>query len=424
MKGFGETTMKLNKLTVAVTLAAALGTTSAFAEKLGENLLGDRFIVHAKPGALADLKQAMLTAGATVNLELNSISALAATITPENYELLKGNKSIASIEVDAKRFFAPIGETTPMAVEPASHLDDFGYFGDTDFIPWGIEAVQALEVAPNANNPRTVCVIDSGYYLGHPDLQTDNVTGEDEGAGSWYEDGLGHGTHVSGTLSAQEGNDGVVGVLPDGTTNLHIVRLFNDNGNFVYASGLIGAINDCADAGAHVINMSLGGSLETNAEKKGFEQIRKRGVLMIAAAGNDGNATHSYPASYDSVVSVAAVDRSLNLADFSQYTSQVELSGPGVNVISTVPGGFSVFNGTSMATPHVVGVAALVWSHYPNCSSYDIRDALRSTAMDLSASGRDYNSGFGMVQAKDAMDYLAANECSGNPCRGNECRVD
>ena len=416
--------MKLNKLTVAITLAASLGTTSAFAEKLGENLLGARFIIHAKQGTLADLKQAVIASGATVNIELDNISALAATITPENYELLKGDKSIASIEIDAKRYFAPVGDLIPMSVTPENHLDDLGYFGDTDFIPWGIEAVQAMEVSPNVNNPRTVCVVDTGYNLGHPDLQTGNVTGEDEGAGSWYIDGFGHGTHVTGTIAAKGGNGGVVGILPDSSANLHIVKVFSASGQFIYASGLVGAVSDCADAGAHVINMSLGGSLESNAVRKGFEQVRKQGVLMVAAAGNGGRATHSYPASYDSVVSVAALQRTLDPASFSQFTSQVELAGPGVNVISTVPGGFAVSNGTSMASPHVAGVAALVWSHFPSCSSYDIRDALRSTAMDLTGAGRDYNTGYGMVQAKDAMDYLAANGCTGAPCRGHECRVD
>jgi len=173
-----------------------------------------------------------------------------------------------------------------------------------------------------------------------------------------------------------------------------------------------------------VVNMSLGGVLDTNAERKGFEQIRDRGVLMVAAAGNGGSATHHYPASYDSVVSAAAVARSLNPASFSEYSSQVELSGPGVDVISTVPGGYSVFNGTSMATPHIAGVATLVWSHFPNCSSYDIRNALRASAKDLASAGRDYNTGYGLVQAKDALGYLAANGCTGAPCHGNECRVD
>ncbi|WP_196141183.1 S8 family peptidase [Aliikangiella sp. G2MR2-5] len=417
--------MKLNKIAVAVTMAAGLSVLPVSAAKLGENLMGDRFIIHAKSGQMEALKQALVDAGVTINVEMNSISAISATINPSAYQALRGNKNIAEIEIDAKRYFATQGNPEVKSIAPESHLDDYGNWGDTDFIPWGIEAVQGMEVSPDANNPRTVCIVDTGYDLGHWDLQAEKVSGDSEGAGDWFEDGHGHGTHVAGTIAAKGGNSGVVGMIDDSSANLHIVRVFDSGGGFVYASDLVGAVNDCAAAGAHVVNMSLGGILHTKAEARGFEKLRKSGVLMIAAAGNDGNATHNYPASYDAVMSVGAVARSLDVASFTQYTSQVEIAGPGVNVISTYPGGYhAVMAGTSMATPHVVGTAALVWSHFPQCSNWDIRNALRQTAMDVGAAGKDYYSGYGMVQAKDAIDYLSANGCSGQTCKGNECKVD
>lgn len=135
-------------------------------------------------------------------------------------------------------------------------------------------------------------------------------------------------------------------------------------------------------------------------------------MLHIAAAGNGGNSSLSYPASYDAVVSVAAVDSSESKASFSQYNSQVEIAGPGVGVNSTWNNGaYRSISGTSMATPHVSGVAALVWSQFPQCTAKQIRNVLNATAKDKGQAGRDTSYGHGIVQAKAAVDYLTANGC-------------
>jgi subtilisin family serine protease len=403
--------------------------------------------------------------------------------------------------------------------------------------PYGIEMVQADLVSDAAAGTRTVCIIDSGYDMGHPDLQTAGVTGvNDAGTGTWYTDENGHGTHVAGTIAALSNGEGVVGVMPNGNVNLHIVKVFSASG-WAYSSSLMAAAEQCADYGANVINMSLGGTRANRTEERAFAQLNAAGILSIAAAGNDGNTRDSYPASYDSVVSVAAVDANEQHASFSQQTAQVELAGPGVSVLSSVPrgmgekvslsvGGVAVeatsmegtarvensgalancgigdttcndavgkvcliergvisfaekvqaceagggvgaivynnepgmvlgtlgtyqssipavgisdtdgatllnqlganttvgvvdsdwafFDGTSMATPHVAGVAALVWSHHTACSNDDIRNALAATAKDLGATGRDTLYGHGLVQAKAAVDYLTANGCGGS----------
>ena len=152
---------------------------------------------------------------------------------------------------------------------------------------------------------------------------------------------------------------------------------------------------------------------------------------MVAAAGNDGSAYSStdpmsYPASYNAVMSVAAVDSSKNLASFSQKNSQVEIAGPGVDVLSTYPegtgqqGNYGTMSGTSMASPHVAGVAALVWSHHPTCSAQEIRNVLNTTAQDLGAAGRDVKFGYGLAQSKDAIDYIDANGCDGSGGGGGD----
>lgn len=207
---------------------------------------------------------------------------------------------------------------------------------------------------------------------------------------------------------------GVIGVLPSAQADVHIVKIFNDAGNWTYASDLIDGIQSCKDAGAKVVNMSLGGSSSSQTEQTAMTNFYNSGMLLIAAAGNAGNTSLSYPASYNAVVSVAAVDSNRNLASFSQRNAQVELAGPGVAVNSTWNnGGYNSISGTSMASPHVAGVAALVWSNHPQCTAAQIRSALQVTAQDRGTAGRDNSFGFGIVQAKAAVDYLTANGCSG-----------
>lgn len=328
---------------------------------------------------------------------LKSVKSSVLELNPRQLKAMVSDPEVQYIEVDQKRHLFDV--ITPMAQST----------------PYGITMVQANLVSDaNAANTK-VCVIDTGYTLSHPDLPNSGVSGfAFSGHGNWSSDGNGHGTHVAGTMVALNNADGVVGVLPSAQADVHIVKIFNDAGNWTYASDLIDGIQSCQDAGAKVVNMSLGGGSSSQAEQTAMANFYNSGMLLIAAAGNGGNTSLSYPASYDAVVSVAAVDSSRNLASFSQRNSQVELAGPGVSVNSTWNnGGYNSISGTSMASPHVAGVAALVWSNHPECTAAQIRSALQATAQDRGTAGRDSSFGFGIVQAKTAVDYLTANGCSG-----------
>jgi serine protease len=334
--------------------------------------------------------------GARVQRTLNKQGAMAAMLTEQAKQQLMANSDVEYIEEDPRRHL--MAESTP----------------------YGIGMVQANQVSDGLTANRKVCIVDTGYDINHEDLISNGVTGNDNDGngndtGNWYNDGNGHGTHVAGTIAALGSNGkGVVGVNPSGNLGLHIVKVFNDSGNWAYGSDLVAAVNQCVNAGSDVISMSLGGGASSTTERNAFASALNSDVLSIAAAGNSGNSSLSYPASYDEVVSVAAVDSSGNRASFSQYNSQVEIAAPGVSVNSTYPGNsYRSLSGTSMATPHVSGVAALVWSHYTSCSAAQIRSALNATAEDRGSAGRDTRYGWGIVKAKAAYDYLA-NGCDGD----------
>lgn len=343
-------------------------------------------------------QQVLQKANVNALSHLKSVHASVAELTPKQLKLLQANPDVEYIEEDHKRYLMDV--ITPMA----------------QTTPYGITMVQANQVSDGSAGNIKSCVIDTGWTSGHEDLQSSGVTGYSfSGHGNWYQDGNGHGTHVAGTMVALNNNSGVVGVIGSGQAGVHIVKIFNNSGNWTTASNLITAIQSCKDAGAKVVNMSLGGGSSNQTENTAMNNFYNGGMLLVAAAGNDGNTSFSYPASYNAVVSVAAVNSSGALASFSQRNSQVEISGPGVGVNSTWNnGGYNSISGTSMASPHVAGVAALVWSNHPQCTPAQIRNALNATAEDRGTAGRDTSYGWGIVKAKAAHDYLTNNGCDGS----------
>ncbi|WP_036206520.1 S8 family serine peptidase [Novilysobacter arseniciresistens] len=484
-------------------LAMALGSSAAVATDAPDP---DRVWVKFKPGTKAQVARALRGAGGQVHHTFDSLDAFAVSLPPQALQGIRNNPNVELVEPDAPRY-------------PASQTR-----------PYGIDMVQAPQVWSGGvtGDGITTCIIDSGIHAAHEDFQGLNLAGGYPS--DWNTDTCGHGSHVAGTIAAQDNASGVVGVNT-GNNSLYIVKVFDgETCGWSYSSDLVDAANRCAAAGAKVINMSLGGSFSSQTEATAFQNLYDNGVLSIAAAGNDGNTRHSYPASYNSVVSVAAVDQNKVVADFSQQTDQVELAAPGVGVLSTVPqvsatasvdgasyivsglefthqgsasgalvngglctsagswagkvvlcergdisfadkvnnvyagggaaaviynnaaGGFSgtlgtagpaipavsmsqadgqylvanklgvngtvstvpdnqgngyaYYDGTSMATPHVAGVAALVWSANPTWSNQQVREALAVTAQDLGAAGRDNAYGWGLVQAKAALDEL------------------
>jgi serine protease len=490
-------------------LAATFAVTApAIAEEENDN----RYIVQFRDfsGAAAAIRGA----GGVTAIELPNHNAIAAYLPEQALHGLQNNPNVLLIERDARRYL--MSQTTP----------------------YGIPMVQADLLAATNAGACTVCIIDSGYQVAHEDLQSSKVTGtNDSGTGNWYEDSCGHGTHVAGTVAALNNSLGVVGVVGNGSVNIHIEKVFNGTDcKWAYSSGLVQALDRCrakvsGTSQKLIVSMSLGGSLSSTTENNAFANAYNAGVLSIAAAGNDGSTRKSYPASYSSVISVGALDSNKQIASFSQKNDAVELAAPGVSVLSTVPwksssfsvggaaymagnldgsarkdvtgtmvtgglcdsqsstwsgrivlcergvisfadkvnnvrlsggigaviynnvsggfagtlngtstipgvsiskedgdiaktkagssstivnstgtgSGYEAWDGTSMATPHVAGVAALVWSNHPSKTNAEIRSALQQSAEDLGSAGKDNSYGYGLVRAKAAVDLLAGS---------------
>jgi len=299
----------VNALCASVALAMA---GSVFAANPDSNRVIVKFSPNKSSGGMAALR----AAGGKVHHEFNDLQAAAATIPPQALNGLRNNPNIQFIEVDQPRY--------PMAQS----------------VPYGTTMVQAPEAwaAGGDGSGILVCVIDSGVNSTHEDI--DGITGGYPTG--WNSDTCGHGTHVAGSVGASNNTTGVVGVAPN--VSFYFVQVFSGSScAWSYSSTLIDAANRCAQQGTAqgkrvVINMSLGGGGASTTEQNAFQSLYDSGnVLSIAAAGNDGNSTMSYPASYSSVVSIAAVDSAKAKADFSQYNSAVELSAPGVDILSTMP---------------------------------------------------------------------------------------
>jgi len=295
-----------------------------------------RVLVQFQPGTRGAVEKTLKGVGADFHYAFDELDAFAVTVPAAALNGLTKNPNVLLVEEDAPRFPIGIEKSGAAAVAAAE--------GQT--VPYGVDMVQARDVwdanrdgavdsgAPTGAN-RKICIIDSGFYTGHEDLQGVSVSGYN-GNLPWSVDGSGHGTHVSGTIAAMNNALGVIGVTP-GTVQVYMVRVFGDDGTWAYSSTLIDAANRCSTAGANIISMSLGGSIKSKTEERAFNTHYSNGILSIAAAGNEGTTALSYPASYSSVVSVAAIDANKLVADFSQKNSAVELAAPGVAVLSTVP---------------------------------------------------------------------------------------
>lgn len=378
--------------------------------------------------------------GGKIKYSYSIVNAVAAQVPESSLNGLARNPHVTSIDIDDQVYAVDI------------ELDN----------SWGVKHIKSGDVHATYSNKGMgvkIGIIDSGINYYHPDLN-DNFDPANLGYDFYYYDYdpmdvYGHGTHVAGTACAEDNDNGnvdpklgVVGVAPE--CNLYSLRVLNEDG-VGYWSDIIAAVEWSTGAlmqienvftgeiltvqgeKMDVINLSLGQSRDPGSTvKQAFDNAEAQGVVIVAAAGNSGNlkgkgSNTIYPANFDSVIAVAATDSLDNRASFSSTGDKVELAAPGVNVYSSwndstdyygnpttcrngnINDCYKYGSGTSMASPHVAGVAALIIAagiideNGDGNINDEIRSVLQSTAIDLGDTGRDPQFGFGLVNALAAV---------------------
>ena len=275
---------------------------------------------------------------------------------------------------------------------------------------WNLNAVGAYEARKyGAGDGSTIAIIDTGADYTHPEIKKnfgkekgyDFVLGNDDPA-----DYNGHGTHVSG-ISCGE----TTGISLN--SRIYALRVLDENGSGSEASVMAG-IEWAVKNGCDVANMSLGSAMASKAFEEMCAYAASQGLLLVAAAGNDGANVPSYPAAFDSVIAVAATDENNGHADFSNYYSTNDLSAPGVNIVSAFPNNrYRMFDGTSMATPHVTGSIALALSISRNKNLEQLlEENTEQLGGNIPESERHELYGYGLVRIDKAAKQLYENPSS------------
>ncbi len=319
--------------------------------------------------------------------------------------------------IDGKAVLLPPGTEAELARHPGVlRIDNdvevfaLGKTQPAQVLPWGIDRVDAELAWPiTTADPIKVAIVDTGIDLKHPDLKY-NIKGGYNAINPLKSpnDDNGHGTHVAGIVAALNNTIGVVGVGPQ--VDLYAVKVLNAAGSG-YLSDIIEGLDWAIQNGMQVVNMSLGTSVDVPSFREAVQRVYQAGIIQVAAAGNTGGSV-VYPAAYPEVIAVSATDQNNQIASWSSRGPEVDLSAPGVSIYSTYKGSrYATLSGTSMAAPHVSGVAALVLS-VPSkcdfdlngvCSPAEVQQRLEQTALDLGTPGKDDLYGSGLVNAFNAL---------------------
>jgi subtilisin len=406
-----ERVMKNAVLALGVILVITLASTGA--AQAGEP--AQYIVTFTTPPTANDM--ALINAGGGSVRHVYSIIPGMAVLLPEAAVAgLSRNPRVASIEPDVEVFASQGTE------------EEYGNV-------WGVVRIGSRQAHDNGNTGTDVKIgiIDTGIDYTHPDLAANMGANPDEVPGNDIDDDQndlvddvigydfvngdsdpwddhGHGTHVAGITAAQAGNGGVIGVAPN--AKIFALKVLDAEGSGSFGA-VIAALDWAVSESLDVVNLSLGSTRDPGtAVETAFANAEAAGLVIVAAAGNSGKPTGKgnrveYPARYPSVIAVAATDSSDIRASFSSTGETVELAAPGYNVYSALPGGYGVKSGTSMAAPHVAGVAALaVWEeknvHGEQWSNAVVRQKLIDTADDLGDAGLDPWYGWGLVDAAEA----------------------
>ena len=362
----------------------------------------ERVIVTFNHAVNEDARAALENAGGRVLKELPLVNGAVVLLPNEaaasNIGTLAG---VRSVEKDALVFSLRPPKGGGGSTQPAEVLE------------WGVDRIDAdFAWATSRGLGVNVAIIDTGIDKDHADL-IDNLKGgvnfvskspvKPADPNKWDDDN-GHGTHVAGIVAAVDNEIGVIGTAPE--AYLWAVKVLDRNGSG-YVSDVIDGITWAMNNGMQVVNISLGTASDIQAMHDAVDAAYVAGVVIVAAAGNSGDGDGStneviYPAKYSSVIAVAATASDDSTPTWSSEGEEVELAAPGVSIRSTWNDGlYNTISGTSMASPHVAGVVALMLGAGV-LSPAEVRAALQATADDLGATGHDNFYGYGLVDAEES----------------------
>ncbi len=352
-----------------------------------------RVIIGFKNPPSSRTVSALAAGGARIRYRYNLIPAVAAAVTEDQLKALQQDPSVAYVGDDVLKHTC------------------------AQELPWGVNTVNAERVwgeaegASHVTRPEAagqgveVAIIDTGAQLDHPDLAANIVGGWDiPEEDDTPQDTFGHGTHVAGIVAAVDNQVGIIGGGPK--VSLYIVRV-STTGSFSVAEEIAG-IEKAVQHGSNIISMSISGP-QGAGELEACQAAWDAGALLVGAAGNNGG-TVEFPAAFDSVIAVGAVDQNLEAPSWSNRGPQLELAAPGVNILSTaLDSQYDTRDGTSFGVPLVSAAAAIVMGLH-GTNNLETRQVLTETALDLGTPGRDNIYGFGLLDVARAAGVIAADE--------------
>lgn len=368
-------------------------------------LMSSTFAVNARPidkvSVIVKFKEridngAITKVNGRISTRYHVISAVAAEIPAVTVENLRKNPNIVYVEFDQPRFIQGkiILKGKPGSVQPPQAL------------PWGVDRIDAEKVwKKNQGEGVNVAIIDTGIDPDHPDLVTsiEGVFSAIPPNPSTVDDHYGHGTHVAGTIAAVNNEIGVVGVGPQ--IDLWIIRA--SAGGILLLSDLLEAYQFCIDSwfdsdpnnNIQVMSMSYGGGY-SEVEDDMLQIAWNTGIVLVAAAGNEGSDV-IFPAALPNVIAVSAMNMEDEVTSWSNRGPEIDLAAPGSRITSTyLRGTYATWSGTSMATPHVSGAAALAIARHPRMTNAEIVQLLFDRAEDLGEPGFDIYYGYGLTDVQ------------------------
>jgi thermitase len=378
--------------------ASVYGKTTASAQSA--YMTEEEILVKFAPWISGDEKTKLNAAnGAKEKFEISEVGVSVLTI-PKG----KSAQEIAAVyQKNKKVLFAE-----PNYIAAEDWVPDDTYYATSQKALQHLSAPAAWDISKSSSSI-TVAVLDTGATFNHTDLTGKYLAGYDFINGdSDPTDDKGHGTMVAGIIAANTNNGtGIAGAACNGM--LLPVKVLDSTGYGSYSAIAKGIIY-AADHGANVINMSLGGTSSSSTLKSAVDYAYNKGVVIVASAGNSNGAVE-YPAAYDHVVAVAAIDNNDVKSSYSCYGSAVDLTAPGNSITSTnYSGGYSSGSGTSFSAPFVSALAALIFSVNPGSTPAQVIDIMEKGAVDLGSSGWDNYYGYGRVDY-----YNSLNIATGEP---------